>query len=45
MCAAMSSALTEQLCAIVNKPDAGFEPVSGELIALARRHQARRSRR
>ena len=35
----MSSALTERLCAIVNQPDAGIEPVSGELIALARRHR------
>jgi hypothetical protein len=39
MGAAMSSALIERLCAIVNRPDAGIEPVSGEMIALARRHR------
>ncbi len=39
MCAAMAVPLADQLCAIVNKPETGIESVSGEMIALARRHR------
>jgi hypothetical protein len=39
MCPAMSVPLADRLCAIINKPAAGVEPVSDELIALARHHR------
>ena len=35
----MSASLADRLCAIVTKPNAGAEPVSAALIALARRHR------
>jgi hypothetical protein len=39
MSVVMSVPLADRLCAIVNKPEPGIESVSGELIALARRHR------